>query len=370
MRGRILYFAPIDWDYIIQRPQHLAIRLSKDFDFYYIQPFGLRPLRFSDIRRIIYRLKSLVSSKKEIFDVKVVNPYFIPIMNRIVDRTNVYLLSTKLQKIVTHNTIFWVTTPSPLIYQLLLKIKPERLVYEMLDDYTSIHPKNEKIPGIEKSLINKAHLIITTSNALYKKAQTINPSKKIVIVSNGVNFGFFEKAHYDMSFEYRKDKKIVGYIGTIDRWIDFEAVEYCAVRLPDIQFVFVGPIRVKNIPKHRNIHYLGAKPYNLIPVYCKSFDVCIIPFKKGNFADTINPVKLYEYFSLGKPVVAFRMKELEQYKDLLYLAETESDFYQQVVCALEERDFEKKLLREKIARDNDWDIKATILKKYLFDLMK
>ena len=41
-----------------------------------------------------------------------------------------------------------------------------------------------------------------------------------------------------------------------------------------------------------------------MPNYLIKFDVCLIPFKKNKVTEAVDPVKLYEYFSLGKPVVA------------------------------------------------------------------
>ena len=50
----------------------------------------------------------------------------------------------------------------------------------------------------------------------------------------------------------------------------------------------------------------------------REFDVCLIPSRPGGL--TADPVKLYEYFSLGKPVVATATRELSRFGDLLYLA--------------------------------------------------
>jgi glycosyltransferase involved in cell wall biosynthesis len=49
-----------------------------------------------------------------------------------------------------------------------------------------------------------------------------------------------------------------------------------------------------------------------------------------------NPVKVYEYLSAGKPVVSADLPEMEQFGDLVYTAQSHSEFFQNVACALEE----------------------------------
>ena len=56
------------------------------------------------------------------------------------------------------------------------------------------------------------------------------------------------------------------------------------------------------------------------------FDVCIIPFKRNAITDAVDPVKLYEYLSVGKPVVATTLKEIEIYRDVITLADGVAEF--------------------------------------------
>ena len=48
--------------------------------------------------------------------------------------------------------------------------------------------------------------------------------------------------------------------------------------------------------------------YADIPAYLYHFDACTIPFLINQVTKATDPVKLYEYFSLGKPVVATKME--------------------------------------------------------------
>jgi glycosyltransferase involved in cell wall biosynthesis len=367
----ILYFAPIDWDFIRQRPQHLAERLTNTFVFFYIQPLGLRNLRLSDIGRIVKRFTRLLkprdSHSQGMLHIK--NLIFIPIINRHIQRINLYILEKQLKPSTGDETIIWITTPSNLLPGLLARLKFKALVYEMLDDYDKIHTPMEKdIISTEQLLVNRADLIITTSSALFEKAKRINKNKEVVLIGNGVDYSFFNRDSFNRCVELEGMGKIVGYVGTIDDWLDLEAISFLAEKREDLDFVFVGPLKTDCLPQRKNIHFLGKRGYESIPHYCNSFDVCLIPFKPGKFADTINPVKLYEYFALGKPVVAYEMRELRAFNDLLYLAKDKEDFLEKLEMSLFEKDATIRLKRKEFAKLNDWSLKAKSIEDFLLKL--
>ena len=81
---------------------------------------------------------------------------------------------------------------------------------------------------------------------------------------------------------------------------------------------------------------LGSKSYADIPAYLYNFDACLIPFLLNQVTKATDPVKLYEYFSLGKPVVATDMAELAQCGDLLYIGHDAEDFAQKLDAAVSE----------------------------------
>ncbi len=90
------------------------------------------------------------------------------------------------------------------------------------------------------------------------------------------------------------------------------------------------------------------------------FDVALIPFKIGTMTDSIDPVKLYEYFSLGKPVVATATRELKKFDDgrLLRTAKTQDEFVDAINAFLKYDAQEWQESRRQIARQNSWYSKA------------
>ncbi|MCK5023769.1 MAG: hypothetical protein KAS04_06335, partial [Candidatus Aenigmarchaeota archaeon] len=141
---KILYFAPIDWNFIRQRPQHIAERLSKFYKFYYIQPFGLRNPKLSDLKRAINRVVGLFDKHPPQGRLKIINLFFIPLINRLIQTINIHILNRQLKSLTDGNTAIWIANPSKIIPGLLKGLNFKTLIYEIMDDYETIHSANRK----------------------------------------------------------------------------------------------------------------------------------------------------------------------------------------------------------------------------------
>ena len=99
----------------------------------------------------------------------------------------------------------------------------------------------------------------------------------------------------------KKFRYTVGYFGAIAPWLWYEALNELAHIRPDIGFIFIGPdyqFSVEKLPETKNVLYLGPVGYGVLPAYARQFDVCFIPFARGEIAHTTSPLKLFEYFAL------------------------------------------------------------------------
>ena len=198
---------------------------------------------------------------------------------------------------------------------------------------------------------------------------TISPSKAPFSASwrNGVDYDWFQASlsHSRIPEALQNIRRPrVGYTGTLSSWLDYGLVAVLARTFPDVSFVFVGPLdsefRIESLKPYKNVHWLGRKEYREIPSYINAFDVCLIPFVAGRIAQTTNPVKIFEYFALGKPVVTTPLPELESYRDrhLVYMARTPEEFVESVRTALDENEPGKQTLRRSVAQEHSWRILA------------
>jgi glycosyltransferase involved in cell wall biosynthesis len=221
---------------------------------------------------------------------------------------------------------------------------------------------------LHRKLVAKSDIVFVTAQNLKDDIRSIVDGKDVVMVSNGADVAFFEKkknAHLIVDYT-QTSKKTVGYVGTLYT-VDRNLVYTAARTLPDVDFLLVGPLHKHSEhqahKKPDNVFILGTKKYRHVPAYVNIFDVGIIPFKSGAISDSIDPVKLYEYFSLGKPVVATGMEQLKKFDDgrLLRIAEGPDEFVDAILGFLKHDTQAWRESRREIARDNSWLSKATLI---------
>jgi glycosyltransferase involved in cell wall biosynthesis len=114
---------------------------------------------------------------------------------------------------------------------------------------------------------------------------------------------------------------VAGYYGTLAEWIDFPLLAALADRFPGVTFALIGPVEVSPaaLPERPNLRWIGPQPYPTLPAWLARFTVCLLPFHVDGFTRAINPVKLYEYFASGKPVVSTPLPEVLAFGDLVYV---------------------------------------------------
>ena len=107
--------------------------------------------------------------------------------------------------------------------------------------------------------------------------------------------------------------------------------------------------------------FLGSVPHDDLPFYIKYFDLGTIPFDPRHpVVQGVHPIKLNEYFAMGKSVIANLWGEISGFHDNKKLI----DFSTYIGRRME---VEKSLTRERpdekiaIAKSNDWEDKVRSL---------
>lgn len=129
---------------------------------------------------------------------------------------------------------------------------------------------------------------------------------------------------------------------------------------PEWHFVSIGAEKVLALP---NAHALPwASPVDLWR-YARSFDVGFMPYDGYlDFNLHCVPLKLFEYFALGMPVVSTPMIHLWEYKDLIYFGDAAEELALAIEAALNEPfDSPKRAMRIEIARKHSLENLASEL---------
>lgn len=209
--------------------------------------------------------------------------------------------------------------------------------------------------------VGSADVVIATSEKLYSMALGINPNT--YLVPNGCDYDYFCQAHQGV-LAIPEDiagipGPIIGYVGVIASWLDFELIDRVAAEFPECSVVMVGPLyNVADVPQRPNIHYLGFKPYDQLAAYEQAFDVGIVPFKLSNMVESVNPIKMWEYMAAGLPIVTTNLPEASRHPDAILCSLDHDEFIANLRRAIFEDTPELREQRLALARENSWLVRA------------
>jgi glycosyltransferase involved in cell wall biosynthesis len=288
-----------------------------------------------------------------------------------------FLIKQQTKKLFFKNPILWIYPPyNP---YLIGRFNEKLVIYECVDEYSASQGlvKKKTIKLLEKLTIQKSDLVIVTAQALYDSKKDL--AKNIYLIPNAAEIEHFKKSNLNetkIPEEMLKIKKpILGFLGTIQYWIDFDLIRFIAFKNPGWSIVMIGPIgrlaeieKIKSLP---NVYLLGRKPYQEVPNYVKAFDVCLNPYKIDEVSKSCSPLKLYEYLASGKPIVSVDMPEARKFKNLIEIGLDYEDFLEKIQKVLDclPEDKAKIEMRIREAEKHSWDSRflelEKILEKYL-----
>ena len=268
--------------------------------------------------------------------------------------------------------ILWLFTPPSVWF--IGKLDEDFVIYHCLDEFTKspfwAHQRN--IVELERSLLDKADLVITCSENVYDaKAPWCG---EIINVQNGVDFDHFHSAMDEttpIAPRLNKDgTTIIGFYGTINYRMDEDFLIKAARRYPEYRFAIVGPEeqQLSELRLLPNVMMLGHVALSELPTFLKGFDVCLIPYKMSEFVKNVSPLKVYEYLAAGKPVVSPDIRAVRNLKDLILIGHDHEEMVGLIALALESNNEEAEKARVQRARQNTWQHRVAIVSKKISEL--
>jgi hypothetical protein len=132
---------------------------------------------------------------------------------------------------------------------------------------------------------------------------------------------------------------------------------------PEWHFVSFG---ASPLPDLSNVHGLPWTGYEKLPIYVRACEVGFMPYNCDERQLHANPLKLWEYFAVGKPVVATPLIHLWEYEDVIYRGHSAEQLEEAILAALSEPvDSPKRQRRMRIAREHSIEKLATVLREAL-----
>ncbi len=116
---------------------------------------------------------------------------------------------------------------------------------------------------------------------------------------------------------------VIGYVGSLEYWVDLETVIAAMPRIPDVTLLVVGPglftdysELIRRLAAEKGVldrvRFVGAVPYEKLPLYIAAMDIGLNPLKMMKKNELTAGGKVFNYLSCGRPVISSRMPPLER----------------------------------------------------------
>lgn len=182
-------------------------------------------------------------------------------------------------------------------------------LYDITDDWlvADRSPRERAhLQSCEATLMRSCAAVVVCSRRLEQVKKTIRP---VTLIPNAVDV-----ARYRTPMARPSDLPVgpgAVYVGTLheDR-LDVELCVQTARRLRDFgTLALVGPNALSpastaQLVGESNIAILGPRHHETIPAYLQHATALIVPHVVTDFTDSLDPIKLYEYLAVGRPVVS------------------------------------------------------------------
>jgi glycosyltransferase involved in cell wall biosynthesis len=369
----LLVLAEVKWNYMRTRKRFMLSQFPKDWRILFFEPISFSVSNNLFPRRdgnVIYVstpvLKPHTESRiyNKLIEVKALRDS-LGVFTLLWVRLVMLFLKVRTDVSVLISGVYF----APVVENL----KSSFVCYDCNDDPTVFPGVKEWSLEYFRRLCRRADVIVTCSESLGERVSSFC-RKRTTVIGNGVDYELFAPK---VSREGLPDDiawmkaPVVGYTGAIKEWFDFSLVAQAARANPDVSFALIGPVApgvrreaMELSQSLKNVHFLGEKAYESLPLYLAAMKVCLIPFKRSPLTSVLNPNKLYEYFAAGKTVVSLEYSEdLAKYEGLMYLVDEPARFGEAVTLALRKPVEPGKLME--VAAANSWRGKASEMVKLL-----
>jgi glycosyltransferase involved in cell wall biosynthesis len=229
------------------------------------------------------------------------------------------------------------------------QVRPDRLVYFNVDDYSQYWPRQAvTIDRLERQAVREAELTVCVSRLRAEELREAVPEAagRIRHLPHGAPTSALSPEPMDRPGHApaaiaHLPRPLLGFVGTLGDRVDWPLLTTLAQAEPKGSIVLVGRLDGDRPGPWKadrdrclalgNVHHVPWLPQEAIPAYNRAFDVCLIPYLVDHpFNRVCCPTKIMDYMATGRPVVTTALPECRIYRDLFDVVETPGEFVRAV----------------------------------------
>jgi len=310
---RLIYFSSVPFASYAQRP-HFMVDAFVEAGFgsvLWVDPYPTRLPAWTDLARIRSKNDSAPSARRG--PIKVIRPVALPIepipgsgvINGLLVWRNIRAELVSYAAGADH-CVLAIGRPSKLAAWALEHVPHARSLVDVLDNFPAFYRGLSKrsMKARLRALCLRATDVYCSSSQIASDVSRIRDDALVVL--NGYSTDRLPEP------SEREQRRYIGYVGSIAEWFDWPLVCSLAASLPEVTIRLIGPEfvpRPGDLPA--NIEFLGERPQPEIAPLVREFAVGLIPFLLNDLTAGVDPIKYYEYRSMGLPVWSTAFGEME-----------------------------------------------------------
>lgn len=159
------------------------------------------------------------------------------------------------------------------------------------------------------------------------------PSEKVIKLHNGFNRLFMQRqpekaAEWRNKLLQNQGSNLVVYAGALQQFKGIDVLIEVASEMPNVQFVCAGGKgneveHYEQLAKEKQVHnikFLGYILHHELASLLQAADILAHPHCLGEAANSTSPLKLFDYFASGTPIVATEIPSLIEFKNTQAIA--------------------------------------------------
>jgi len=298
--------------------------------------------------------------------------------SKVLNAAGQLLLRSRLKTVLAEagfgNPILWLYPPhsAPLIG----KFNEIMVVYHCIERFAGGQTgwKRRIMLLQETDLLRKADLVFCHSEGLQQLYQA-QCRTEIRFIPSAADVSFFQSTEEVHPAVHHIPRPRIAVAGTFDNRIDTALLMALSSAHPEWSLVLIGQIRpgrvnLKSVLSAPNVHYLGFYPHEELPTLLNGMDALIIPYVRNELTEYINPVKLYEYLAVGKPIISVSLPEVKRLKPWVAIADEHGLFVRAVEESLAHDSVDCQKERRRIAHAHSWDLRVQEIWQFIQDVLK
>ena len=313
----LVYFSPVPWRSFSQRPHKFVqwCHARHDARVLWIEPYPTRFPAWHDLRRLVPGRDRVEPEARHHASswLTIVKPSALPLEPIAgIGGLNSLLWTGVFERVSEFLSegrgMIAVGKPSQLASRVLQRHRGVPSLFDAMDDYAAFYQGTAR-KAMERRTNEIASLVSRISISSQAMMLRFEAHRyKTLLVRNACDTDALP------SIEATRGDgadPILGYVGTIGRWFDWSLVRSLADVGAPARIRLIGPLRARPpraLPG--NVEVLPALGHGTAMAAMREFAVGLIPFRRTDLTQSVDPIKYYEYRACGLPIISSPFGEM------------------------------------------------------------